>query len=65
MFFFCGLLAVQEITDGANMFGGMGKVQNAHRVRTMIIGEGLQPLRAIHDRRDRPRVFHSAPMHFC
>ena len=40
----CCLHGLPDLID---VFGGMGKVQDAHGIRTMVVDQPLQPLRSI------------------
>ena len=56
--------ALQQLGNGTHVRGGMRKIQNAHRIRAMVVDKPDEPLGAIGHRGDRLCPFHSAPMHF-
>ena len=55
---------LHRLPDRADIFGGMRKVENAHRIRTVVIHQSLQPLRAILHRAHLAGPAEPAPMRF-
>jgi hypothetical protein len=50
----------QEVSYGAQALGGMGKIQDVHRIRPMQIDEPLQPISSIGDGTHLCRLYHPA-----
>ncbi len=52
------------LPDLIEVFGGMGKVQDTDRIRSVVVNQPLQPLRAILHRARLCRPFQPPPMRF-
>jgi hypothetical protein len=57
----CGLPGLPDLSD---IGGGKRKVEDTHRIRTVIVDQALQPLRAILHRAHLGHLFHSPPLGF-
>jgi hypothetical protein len=52
----CGQAAsccLDRLADVVDVLGGMGKIEDAYCIRTLVVGQSLQPLRAILHRAHR------------
>ena len=58
------VLTPQRLRHYGNVLGGMGKIEDAHRFGAVVIGQLLQPVGAVHDRRYFPGVFQATVMGF-